>query len=155
MTRTLGWLWSLAFGAVFIFFLFHGPDERVLAYRELVGRHSQALALVARTDCSDHGNVFYEFEVDGKRYSGSTYSLGRPCDSVLPGESVSIYFDPEDPTVNTTMRPDVAFDFHRSQLLTKFFMAFAMLCIVAYPIVQPRMKNWAWAKRAKDWIDGA
>ena len=142
MSKLFRRLWDIGFAAAFLYFLFRGPDERVLAYRQLVTRHVSTEAQITSKDCPEHGHVFYAFSVEGKRYTGSTYSLGRPCQMAQVGESVPIYFDPVDPTVNTNMHPEVAYDFHWSQLLTKFLMAAALLGMLAFPFVKPRLGKW-------------
>jgi hypothetical protein len=147
MSKVLLWIWPVGFIAVFIYSLFHGPDERVLAYRALVDRNEVAEATITSTDCPDHGHFYYDFPVRGRRYAGSTYWIGRPCDEVRPGQSLSIRFDPTDPTVNSTMQPAAAYEFHKTQLMAKFFMAAAMLCMLFYPIAKPRLDAWLRAKR--------
>lgn len=135
------WIVPLVLPVAFITLLFHGPGERVLAYRQLVDSHATALATVSETDCGDHGHVSYVFDHGNRSWTGGTYHLDRPCQQVLAGENVSIYFDPKDPTVSTTMSPEGAYEFHRSQLFAKLLMALGVVGLSIYPALRARWRK--------------
>lgn len=132
MFRTFSLVCTVVIAALILTMLFRGTDGRVDAYRKLVERHASTRATVTATDCKDHGKVLYTFVAGRKSYSGNTYWLDRPCSKVRLGESVSINFDPADPTVNTTMSPEESYDFHKSQFRSALFIAGVALFGLAF-----------------------
>src|SRR6059036_2399167 len=59
-------------------------------------------AVVVRTNCGDHGSVFYRFEVEGREYRGlGNAGFGTPeCDQLKTGDQIIIYYLPWSPEVN-------------------------------------------------------
>ena len=125
---------TLFFTPVALVMLFSGPAERVGAFKELVSRHASTTAHVTATECWDHHKSIYSFTTNGKAYSGDTSFPDDPCDSTLIGRAILVYFDPRDPTVNSTSRPSDAYFEHRNTLIGKSLTAFAILCVAAFAL---------------------
>jgi hypothetical protein len=64
---------------------------------DLRARGRVAQAVVTATQCSNHGNVSYEFEHAGKRYGGTSNSCGRTCSANLVGATMEVRYLEEDP----------------------------------------------------------
>jgi len=59
--------------------------------------------LVASVDHSDHNRATYSYEVEGHRYSNSEIASHR-----RPGEKVTVYYWPRDPSVSALVAPNPA-----------------------------------------------
>jgi len=59
-----------------------------------------ARATVVRTNCDDHGSVFYRFDLAGREYTGvGNAGFGTPeCGQLKPGDHIVVYYLPSDPT---------------------------------------------------------
>lgn len=90
-----------------------GCAGQLRPWEEMKQRHATTTARVTGTNCPDHGNVSYEFLAGGRTYVGKTNQLGKPCESVRPGEQLLVNFHPEMPGINSSMSPEDAYEHHR------------------------------------------
>src|SRR5271165_5773880 len=75
----------------------------VPTYVKLAERGERVTAAVVRPDCSNHGRASYAFTVGSIGYSGS--DVMHDCRSLRPGESITVYFDRDDPKTNRAIEP--------------------------------------------------
>jgi hypothetical protein len=87
--------------AVVALFVVHRP----WAYHRLLFHHETTTTHHLTAACHDHGRVDYDFVVYGRRYTGDTYGMGSRCTELQPGDTLTITFDPDDPTTNTDGSP--------------------------------------------------
>jgi hypothetical protein len=62
---------------------------------------------VTATDCPKHGTVHYAFDVDGREVTSAGLSPddGRRCDELRPGDRVTVWYIPADPTASSLRDP--------------------------------------------------
>jgi hypothetical protein len=65
------------------------------------GEH--ATATIVQPDCGNHGRASYAFTVGSIRYSG--IDVMHDCRSLHPGDSITVYFDRNDPKISQTVEP--------------------------------------------------
>jgi hypothetical protein len=61
-----------------------------------------ASAVVVRTECDNHGSVYYRLEVSGREYVGvGNAGFGTPeCDHLKAGDRIAVYYLLSDPNVS-------------------------------------------------------
>jgi hypothetical protein len=100
-----------------------GCTSELTPWQQLVTRNATATAGVVSTDCSNHGSVTYRFNINGRDYTNVSHWLDQPCDEIKHGDSVLVYYDPVNPSTNTTMRPSVALCHYQVEAATPFLFA--------------------------------
>ena len=138
------WQWLMAVALSGIFFvgsLAIGSHQNAFSFRNFSDRHSESEARISSTRCFDHGRLLYEFSVDGKTFSGSTYGADRPCDHVRIGERLTVFYDPANPTVNTTDSPGLVFRHQVSGLFTDVLFWVVVTCIFFFPLVRDQVRS--------------
>ena len=75
--------------------------------RQIAGRQRTASGVITAHEPANHNQYRYEFEVDGKSYTGLEGPKGREFDI---GKTVVVYYDPENPSKNALT------DFHDLEL---------------------------------------
>jgi len=75
---------------------FNVPD-----YWRMLNDGRATRATVVRTNCDDHGSVFYRFDLAGREYTGvGNAGFGTPeCGQLKPGDHIVVYYLPSDPNV--------------------------------------------------------
>lgn len=116
-------------------------DNRVGGYKQLVTRHATTTARTISTVCWNHGEVKYEFDVNGRKYTGSTYWLETPCNQVKPGYTFSVNYDPLDPTLNTTMAPNEAYIHHRDHLWSRIAVGVILIGGLLYHLLRKKIDS--------------
>lgn len=65
---------------------------------------------ITATDCQNHGTVRYAFEADGREATGAGLSPddGPRCEDCRPGDRVTVWYIPADPTVSSLCEPQAS-----------------------------------------------
>jgi hypothetical protein len=100
MTRFQAWCLGF-FGALTFYWgvaTFGGGFDWVRQYR-LVKKATQTQGVVASREPENHNLAHYEFEANGKRYSGADQGGGAV------GHTVTVFYLPDDPTFSMLKNP--------------------------------------------------
>src|SRR5882724_3179871 len=70
-------------------------------YWQLLQSGHSADAVVLRTNCANHGSVFYRFQAEGREYEdfGNAGFGTAVCDKLKPGDRILVYSLPSNPDV--------------------------------------------------------
>ena len=80
-------------------------------YKELIARHATIQGKIHSKYCNNHGQTFYDFELEGKVYLGSSGSVGQvACEKLKIGSPVTVYYNPDNPSVHTLLIPQEAYE---------------------------------------------
>lgn len=110
-----------------IFFLYSAKVDQAVA-----GRERLTSGVVKRHEPSNHNRYGYDFTVNGKAYSGWTSPTQR---EYIIGETVSVYYDPLDPTKSSLS--SFAEACYRA-IGPVFLMALGIITIAAYIFMRKR-----------------
>ena len=110
-----------------------GCSEQLQLWEQLKDHHSTIKARVTRTNCADHGSVFYEFRTSDKPYTGVSYWIDKPCKDVKPGELIVVYYNPDAPRVNSTMTPARAYEHYKAKSYEPFYFAGFLVLVLLIP----------------------
>jgi hypothetical protein len=92
-------------------------------------------------DLREHGTVGYRYRVNGNEYMASGYEPKTgSVPSMMPGESITVYYSTSHPSVSETRRPVTMFDGAWLAIIV-FFWPFEFMAIAT--VVSPRCK-WAY-----------
>jgi hypothetical protein len=92
-------------------------------------------------DLREHGTVGYRYRVNGNEYMASGYEPKKgSVPSMMPGESMTVYYSASHPSVSETQHPVTMFD-HAWPMIIVFFWPFEFMAIAT--VVSPRSK-WAY-----------
>ncbi|MBA8735585.1 hypothetical protein [Chromobacterium violaceum] len=83
--------------------------NKALEYKELARNYKITIGHAAAMNCTNHGEFYYIFDVDGKKYSNKGLSGGADCGSLKEGDELSIYYSPDNPSINTNIDPNTAY----------------------------------------------
>ena len=77
-------------------------------YEDLVRRSQVIEAHVSTKYCSNHGQVNYAFELNGRRHAATVPMGMLSCESARIGDPIKVFYDPEHPETNTPLLPTEA-----------------------------------------------
>ena len=92
--------------------LLGGCYNRAGELAELARHHATAVGRVVALDCSNDGQWWYEFELEGKRRRGPAHDTAG-CKQHKPGDSVTVYYNPASPEVHRATAPARAYEEER------------------------------------------
>ena len=78
----------------------------VPTYFELAKNNVETKGTVVRTTCGDHMSFQYKFSVGAREFkSRAAETVSKICTELTPGEAVTVFYLPSDPTISTTANP--------------------------------------------------
>lgn len=103
---------------------------RSITDAKVAPREREIAARIVEYSCGEDDCLAYVFSIDGKKYQG-TYGL-----SASPGQSVMVFFDPDDPSTNSEADFGENSRSHRRMARNHFWiaLAFAALWVVVGPV---------------------
>ena len=76
----------------------------VPTFVRLVRHGAKTTAQVTRPECANHNNASYSFVVGSDHYNGRDV-MWMDCNSLRPGDSIAVYYDIGDPSINRATPP--------------------------------------------------
>jgi hypothetical protein len=98
----------------------------VPTFLRLVQHGERTTATIVQPNCDSHANASYTFTVASTHYSG-TDVMAVDCRSLHPGDTIQIYYDVADPTLNRAGDPKARLE---NELLT-----IAGMCLIFPPLI--------------------
>jgi len=92
--------------------LLGGCYNRATELAELTRHNATAVGHVVALDCSNDGQWWYEFELEGKRRRGPAHDMAG-CRRHKHGDSVTVYYNPAAPDVHRALAPSKAYEDER------------------------------------------
>jgi hypothetical protein len=116
-------------------------EARLGAYRQMIARHAFTVTSKVTTACHDHGRINYEFVVGGRNYSGDTRDPEGDCEHSHLLRGFPVYFDPEDPSVNSDLKPRAAYSARRGALIAWLYFDLAAVVILGMSMASDRLAS--------------
>lgn len=92
--------------------LLGGCYQRATELAELSRHHATAVGRVVALECSNNGQWWYEFELEGRRRRGPARDRAG-CRLRKAGDRVTVYYNPQAPEVHRAITPDQAYEDER------------------------------------------
>ncbi|MBX9295165.1 DUF3592 domain-containing protein [Chromobacterium vaccinii] len=83
--------------------------NNALEYKALAKNYKTTTGHIAAMNCANHGEFYYAFYVNGKRYSNRGLDHGTGCGSLKEGDELDVYYNPENPSINADIYPSAAY----------------------------------------------
>jgi hypothetical protein len=110
-----------------------GPMGQLFSAWRLGGSHRTTEATIKHSSSDRKGNEWtstYEFSVDGKTYSGTMKSGGKPSD----GSKLSIFYAPDSPSLNGVQPPNAAQESAKMSMVALTF-GYGFMALLAMGLV--------------------
>jgi hypothetical protein len=121
-------LWPVPFVLFFCIHAFYKDAQ-------IANRQQSTIGIINAHDPPNHDRYSYIFEVNQKQYAGWAYPNDKRDFSI--GESVVVYYDPNDPAKNSTA------DFHVVSIGELFFVPFCVVACLGIPaFIFIRRRTW-------------
>ncbi|UTH73226.1 hypothetical protein [Chromobacterium sp. IIBBL 290-4] len=94
---------------IFLCTILTSCHNNALGYKALSKNYKTTTGHIAAMNCANHGEFYYAFYVNGKRYSNRGLDHGTDCGALKEGDELDVYYNPESPSINADIDPSAAY----------------------------------------------